>query len=407
MTDLLEFDIVIIGGGIVGLACGYQICRAYPGISIAVLEKEDRLASHQTGHNSGVIHSGLYYVPGSVKADTCTRGRSELISFAQQYGIKHNICGKIVVAVDRQQQADLQQIKQNGIANGLEGLEVLESDDIKKIEPFCAGVQALRVPQTGIIDFVAVAEKLAALIAEAPQNRIMLNNRVTGFEPDNPRTKVLTDKGFVSARYIINCAGLHSDRVAKLAGVVTDKRIVPFRGDYLELAPEAAEKVNTLIYPVPDPKFPFLGVHFTRTIDGTVECGPSAVFSFKREGYSKTAFSLKDTIDSLTFSGTLRLFMRHWKFGMGEYSRAFSGKLMLRQLRKLIPCLNLSDLKSGKSGIRAQALDKKGQLIDDFCIETADNMIHVLNAPSPAATASLAIGRQITKIAGEYFNIKP
>jgi L-2-hydroxyglutarate oxidase LhgO len=346
-------------------------------------------------------------VPGSVKAQTCTQGRRELISFAQKYDIKHSICGKIVVAVNQSQQAALEQIHQNGIANGLKGLELLDPADIKKIEPFCIGIQALRVPETGIIDFVAVAEKLAGLIAEVGRNKIMLNNRVTGFEPNSSRTKVLTDKGFVSARYIINCAGLHSDRIAKLAGVVTDKRIVPFRGDYLELTGQAAKKVNTLIYPVPDPKFPFLGVHFTRTIDDTVECGPSAVFSFKREGYSKTAFSLKDTADSLTFSGTWLLFIRHWKFGLGEYSRAFCGKLMLRQLRKLIPSLTSSDVRSGKSGIRAQALDRKGQLIDDFCIETADNMIHVLNAPSPAATASLAIGRQITKIAGEYFNIKP
>jgi L-2-hydroxyglutarate oxidase len=402
-----EFDIAVIGGGIVGLACAYQICRAYPEMSIAVLEKEDRLAPHQTGHNSGVIHSGLYYIPGSVKAETCTQGRRELINFAQQYDIKHSICGKIVVAVNQAQQADLERIHQNGIANGLKGLELLDPADIKQIEPFCTGVQALRVSETGIIDFVAVAEKLAGLIAEAGQNKIMLNNRVTGFEPDSSRTKVLTDEGFIWARYIINCAGLHSDRIAKLAGVVTDKRIVPFRGDYLELTGEAARKVNTLIYPVPDPKFPFLGVHFTRTIDNSVECGPSAVFSFKREGYSKTAFNLKDTIDSLTFSGTWRLFIRHWKFGLGEYSRAFCGKLMLKQLRKLIPSLTSADVRSGKSGIRAQALDGKGQLIDDFCIETADNMIHVLNAPSPAATASLAIGRYITKIAGDYFNIKP
>lgn len=404
--DQFEFDIAIIGGGIVGLACAYQICQAYRGLNIVVLEKEARVASHQTGHNSGVIHSGLYYVPGSAKAKTCTLGREELISFAQRYGINYRVCGKIIIATSREQQAALEQIHQNGLANGLKGLELIDSAGIKQIEPFCRGVQALRVPQTGIIDFVAVAEKLAGLIGKAPRNRIMLNNRVASFEPDGSKTKVLTDKSSVSARYIINCAGLQSDRVARLAGVVTDKRIVPFRGDYLELTEGASRKVNTLIYPVPDPKFPFLGVHFTRTIEDTVECGPGAVFSFKREGYSKTAFSLKDTFDSLTFGGTWRLFTRHWRFGLGESLRALSKKLMLRHLRKLIPSLTSGDVRSGKSGIRAQALDRRGEPLDDFCIETRDNIIHVLNAPSPAATASLAIGRQITKIAGEYFNIK-
>jgi L-2-hydroxyglutarate oxidase len=404
--DQLEFDVAIIGGGIVGLACAYQICHAYHQLNIIVLEKEARVASHQTGHNSGVIHSGLYYVPGSVKAKTCTSGRKELIGFAQRHNIDHRICGKIIVATSQEQQAALEQIHQNGIANGLEGLELIDSADIKQIEPFCRGVQALQVPQTGIIDFVKVADKLAELVGEAARNRIMLNSCVIGFESDGSKTKVLTQNGAVSARCIINCAGLQSDRVARLAGVVTDKRIVPFRGDYLELAEKASWKVNALIYPVPDLKFPFLGAHLTRTIEDAVECGPGAVFSFKREGYSKTAFSLKDTFDSLTFGGTWRLFTRHWRFGLGESLRALSKKLMLRQLRKLIPSLTPGDVRTGKCGIRAQALDRQGELLDDFCIETRDNIIHILNAPSPAATASLAIGRQITKIAGEYFNIK-
>jgi len=400
-----QFDVAVIGGGIVGLACAYAICESGSAGTVVVIEKEDRLAFHQTGHNSGVIHSGLYYQPGSMKARTCARGRQLLLEFAQKHNIRHRICGKLVVAADEGQIARLEQVQRNGIANGLTGLERIDAPRIRQIEPFCGGVEALYVPQTGVIDFVAVAEKLAELIRQRSGNRIFTSHCVCGFKSNGSTTNIITDKQNISARYIINCAGLQSDRIARLAGLSCDVRIIPFRGDYLELYKDA-ERIKGLVYPVPDPAFPFLGVHLTRNIDGQVECGPSAVFSFKREGYSKTAFSLRDSFNSLSFLGTWRLFLRHWRFGLGEYTRAFCKRLVVRQLCRLVPSISADQLRPGKSGVRAQALDREGNLIDDFRVQTADNMIHVLNAPSPAATASLAIGDSIRQIAAEYFNLR-
>lgn len=402
-----EFDLVVIGGGIVGLAAAYQMNQTLPGLTIAVLEKETTLARHQTGRNSGVIHSGLYYKPGSIKAVTCTQGRGELIEFARARGIQHKICGKIVVATREAELPGLEKIYSNGAANGLEGIEHLDGNQIRQYEPYCAGIAGLHVPQTGIIDYVCVAEKLAEVISQNSGSKILIGHAVTGFMTNESKTLILTNRGNIIAKHIINCGGLQSDRIARQAGVKNDIRIVPFRGDYLEMTESAAAKVNGLIYPVPDLNFPFLGVHFTRMIDGSVECGPSAVFSFAREGYSKVAFNLRDTFDSLTFPGTIKLFMRHMIFGMGEYARVFCKRLMLKQLRRLLPSLQMNDLRLGKAGIRAQALDRSGQLLDDFRIETKDNMVHVLNAPSPAATASLAIGRKITRTAMDYFNLKP
>lgn len=402
-----EFDLVVIGGGIVGLSAAFQMNQALPGLTIAVVEKETTLARHQTGCNSGVIHSGLYYKPGSIKAVTCTQGREELIEFARARGIQHRICGKIIVAAREAELPGLEKIYSNGAANGLEGIEHLDGSRIRQFEPYCAGIAGLHVPQTGIIDYVCVSEKLAEVISQSSGSKILTGYEVTGFKAHESKTLIVTGSGNITARYIINCGGLQSDRIAERAGVKTDIRIVPFRGDYLEMTESAAAKVNGLIYPVPDPNFPFLGVHFTRMIDGSVECGPSAVFSFHREGYSKIAFNLRDTFDSLMFPGTIKLFMRHMIFGMGEYARAFCKRLMLNQLRRLLPSLQPADLHPGKAGIRAQALDRAGHLLDDFRIEVKDNMVHVLNAPSPAATASLAIGRKITQTAIEYFNLKP
>lgn len=400
-----QFDVAVIGGGIVGLACAYAICESGSAGTVAVIEKEDRLAFHQTGHNSGVVHSGLYYQPGSIKARTCARGRQLLLGFAQKHSIRYRICGKLVVATGERQIPQLEQVQKNGIANGLAGLERIGASRIKEIEPFCGGIEALYVPQTGVIDFVAVAEKLADVMRRKPGNQILTGHSVSGFKANGSKTFILTDKHRISARYIINCAGLQSDRIARLAKLKCDVRIIPFRGDYLELY-KGAERIKGLIYPVPDLAFPFLGVHVTRSIDGQVECGPSAVFSFKREGYSKTAFSLRDSFDSLSFFGTWRLFLRHWRFGLGEYTRAFCRRLMVRQLRRLVPSISVDQLRPGKSGIRAQALDRKGNLVDDFRVRTRDNMIHVLNAPSPAATACLAIGDSVRQITGEYFNFK-
>jgi len=407
MKGNTDFDIVVVGGGIVGLASAYKITLSHPDIRIAVLEKENRLAAHQTGHNSGVIHSGLYYKPGSNKAKTCARGRKELVAFAKKYRIPYKICGKIIVATDTKELPSLEKIFRNGKENGIEGIEKIGPDEIKQIEPFCSGIAGIRVPCTGVIDFARVANKLAGLIEKKGQgNKVLTSHKVTGFDKHDFYTKVVTNQESFAANYIINCAGLQSDRIAKMDVVEAGMRIVPFRGDYYELTEEAAEKVKNLIYPVPNPDFPFLGVHFTRTIDGKVECGPNAVFAFKREGYDKTDFSLIDTWNALTYPGLWKMFLKHWKYGLGEYKRAFSKTLFLKQLQRLIPSLEADDIRPGKTGVRAQALRPNGELIDDFRIERQSNSIHVLNAPSPAATASLAIGDYVNQIATEYFKLR-
>jgi L-2-hydroxyglutarate oxidase LhgO len=401
-----DFDITIIGGGIVGLATAYKIATSHPRLRIAVLEKEPTLAGHQTGHNSGVIHSGLYYKPGSAKARTCTDGRKQLVAFAKQYGIPHEICGKIIVATSEKEMPNFERIFNNGIQNGIEGVAKINPAQIKQIEPYCAGIAGIKVPCTGIIDFVAVVNKLAQLIQKQnSDNKIFLSRNVTGFQKENACTRILTNQETVSSRFIINCAGLQSDRIARLDGVNIKMRIVPFRGDYYDLKTEAQGKVKNLIYPVPDPTFPFLGVHFTRMVAGGVECGPNAVFSFKREGYGKLDFNLRDTWDSLTYLGTLKMFMKNWRYGLGEYVRAFSKKLFVKQLQRLVPSIQGSDLTPGNSGVRAQAVGADGKPIDDFVIEPHGNAIHVLNAPSPAATASLAIADHITKLAAEHFKL--
>jgi len=406
MKGSTDFDIIVVGGGIVGLASAYKITLNHPDIRIAVLEKENRLAAHQTGHNSGVIHSGLYYKPGSNKAKTCAAGRKELVAFAKRYRIPYKICGKIIVATEEKELPGLEKIFHNGQENNIEGIEKIGPDQIKQIEPFCSGIAGIQVPCTGVIDFVRVANKLAELIEKKGQdNKVLISHKVIGFDKHDFYTKVLTNRKAFGTKYIINCAGLQSDRIAKMDVLETAIRIVPFRGDYYELTEEASEKVKNLIYPVPNPDFPFLGVHFTRMINGKVECGPNAVFSFKREGYGKTDFSLRDTWDAITYPGLWKMLLEHWKYGLGEYKRAFSKKSFLQQLQRLIPSLGLDDIKPGKAGVRAQALGPNGELIDDFRIEKHRNCIHVLNAPSPAATASLAIGDYINQIATGYFKL--
>ena len=402
-----RFDIIIIGGGIVGLATAYKLNVKYPTKKILVLEKEPEVAAHQTGHNSGVIHSGLYYKPGSYKAKNCVDGRRELVAFAKEHRVKHDICGKIVVATHTSELAHMNKVLNNGIANGVEGIEKIDASRIKEIEPFCSGIEGLWVPCTGIIDYADVSRKYVELIqGRFPQSKVLTSHEVVAFEKQEGYTDVITPKGKFSGTYLIACAGLQSDRIAKKEGAKINTAIVGFRGDYFDLTEKGMKKVRNLIYPVPDPKYPFLGVHFTRMIEGGVECGPNAVFVFKREGYGKTDFSLKDTAEAFSFAGTWKFFAKNIKFGWDEYRGAFSKKFFLKRLRKLIPDLQMEDLAPGRAGVRAMALAPEGEMIDDFKIEVNGNAIHVLNAPSPAATSSLAIGTAIEAMASEHFSLK-
>jgi len=406
MGNSRDYDVAVIGGGIVGLAVAYKIVHRGPALRVCVLEKEDSLASHQTGHNSGVIHSGLYYKPGSAKARMCTQGRRELIEFARDNGIPLAICGKIVVATEEHELPHMRRILGYAQANGVEGIEEIGPERIRQIEPACRGIRGLHVPGTGIIDFTEVAGALAELVRRAGEdNRILTGHEVLRFVRDGSGAVVVTRRGEVRARLVINCAGLNCDRVAKLEGVHPGIRIIPFRGDYYDLTPQAAQKVKALIYPVPDPRFPFLGIHYTRKINGTVDCGPNAVFAFKREGYTKTAFSLRDTAASLSYPGTWFLFARNARYGMNEYARALSKRLFLRTLRRFIPSIEPQDICPGKIGVRAQAVGPWGQTLDDFKIEISERAIHVLNAPSPAATACLAIGDHICGLARKHLGL--
>lgn len=393
-----KFDIIIIGGGIVGLATAYQLSKEFSHLSTAVIEKEKELGAHQTGHNSGVLHSGLYYTPGSKKAILCLEGKEEMVVFAKENGIAHDICGKIIVATEEKELKNLDKIFQNGLANGVAGIQKIDGKRIKEIEPYCIGIAGIWVPSSGIINYKEVSRKLGELIESANQkNKIFLGEKCENISEKNGVSFVQTNKKTIQGNIVIFCAGLQADRMAIKDKLNPGMKIVPFRGDYYELSEKGKKKVRNLIYPVPDPDFPFLGVHFTRMIDGSVECGPNAVFAFKREGYTRTAFSLRDALESLTFRGTWKLFSKHWKQGLEEYKRAFSKKLFLQSLQKLIPDLTMEDIQPARAGARAQALDNEGRMIADFKIEFKNNHVHVLNAPSPAATASLAIGRHIVE----------
>jgi len=400
------YDITIIGGGIVGLATAYKIQKKHPNLVIAVLEKEDRLAFHQTGRNSGVIHSGLYYRQGSYRAKTCVTGRKQLVEFAEEYGIDYDVCGKVVVATHQDELARLEKIRLNGEANGLKGVEIIDAKRIKEIEPYIEGIKALWVPEAGIIDFKAVTHKLAELVKEInPESEIITNCEVKHFDR-GAISKLYSNLGVFQSKYLVFCGGLHSDRLARKDKVKLDMRIVGFRGDYFDLTPQGKKKIKNLVYPVPNPEFPFLGVHFTRMTDGTIECGPNAVFTFKREGYGKLDFNLWDTLEALFYKGTWKLFFKHWRFGLEEYKRAFSKRLFLKQLQRMCPSLTMDDIKPGRSGVRAMALGNQGDVIDDFKIEYRDRSIHVLNAPSPAATACLSIGDHVMEMAEKHFGLE-
>jgi len=398
----LKFDVTIVGGGIVGLATAYKLQLKYPKLCLAVVEKEDSLAFHQTGRNSGVIHSGLYYKPNSLKAKNCVNGRKQLVQFAKNNNIDYDVCGKIVLATNKREAKKLLQLKINGEKNGLKDLKILDSNELKEIEPNAVGKSALYVPESGIIDYKQTTKKFAEKITSINyKSKIILSCEVFNFKNDY----LLTSKGKIYTKNNIFCAGLFSDRLAGKDNLKTNMKIVSFRGDYYKLKESSKHMIKNLIYPVPNPEFPFLGVHLTRMTNGSVECGPNAVYSFKREGYSKFSFNLMDTIESLFFIGTLKLFINHWKFGLNEYKRSFSKRLFLRDLQKLVPSLMLNDLEKGKSGVRAMALGKDGDVIDDFKIIKNNKNIHVLNAPSPAATACLAIADNIVLVFAKHFSL--
>jgi L-2-hydroxyglutarate oxidase len=401
------FDVAIIGGGIVGAATLYKLQLRNPNLKIVLIEKEDALSAHQTGHNSGVIHSGLYYKPGSLKAKNCVKGRHELVAFAKEHGIAYDVCGKVVVATKESELEFMNKIYENGIANGTEGLEKIDAKRLKEIEPFVEGIAGLWVPCTGIIDFVGATNKMAELaIAKNPNSMVELGEKVIAINDKSGYHEVVTENKVFKTKKMIFCAGLQADRLAKMDGVKLKERVVGFRGDYYELTEQAHHKVKNLIYPVPNPAFPFLGVHFTRMTNGEIECGPNAVFTFKREGYGKTDFSWRDTWDALTYKGTWKLFFSNIRFGINEYRRAFSKRLFLKTLQTMIPSLTMDDIKPGRAGVRAMLLGVDGDTRDDFRIEHLEDSIHVLNAPSPAATASLAIGEYVAEMAEEKFGWK-
>ena len=406
MSRETTWDVIVVGGGIVGAATLYKLQSRFPELNILLLEKAAHLADHQTGNNSGVIHSGIYYKPGSFKAKNCVEGRRELVAFAKEHGIAHDICGKLIVAVDQEEVPRLDAIWERGVTNGIEDMQRVNADEIRAIEPHCSGIAGIRVGCTGIIDFRAATEKMAALaIGINPNSEVHLNEEVTGASHGDGVSIIRTNKANYHTRFAIFCGGLQSDRLAKNDGVKFPERIVGFRGDYYELTEAAKFKVKHLIYPVPDPRFPFLGVHFTRMTDGSIECGPNAVFTFKREGYGRTDFSLRDTVDALTYNGTWKLFFKNMSYGINEYRRAFSKKLFLRTLQRLIPSLTMEDIVPGRAGVRAMLLGTDGAMVDDFRIERRGTHIHVLNAPSPAATAALAIGGSIVDLAVEQLKI--
>lgn len=398
----MNYDFIIVGAGIVGLSTAYKLTQAFPDIDILVLEKEDQIATHQTGNNSGVIHSGIYYEPNSYRAKNCVNGRHQLVDFCQKNEVDYEICGKVIVATKEEDLPRLEDIYETGQINGIEGIQKIDPQELAEIEPYTNGIKAIHVPCSGIVDYVGVCKQLRKIIEEKG-NTVACGKEVKQIKNVNSDLSVITNSDTFHSRYLINCAGLYSDHVAQSAGVQPDIQIVPFRGEYYELKPEARHFVNGLIYPMPNPAFPFLGVHFTKMVNGTVECGPNAVFAFKREGYNKLSFDLDETVETLNFPGFWNLAKKHWKMGLDEWYRSFSKKAFVKDLQDLIPAIRPEHLTPSPSGVRAMALKPDGEILDDFQFEVTGNEIHVLNAPSPAATAGLAIGDEIVKRAESAF----
>ncbi len=398
------FDIAIIGGGIVGLGTALALTERFPGYSLAVLEAERELASHQTGHNSGVIHAGIYYKPGSAKAKLCVEGVQLLTEFCQDNGVAYDRCGKVIVAVTVDELPRLQELFERGKANGVPGLELIGPDRVRELEPHALAIRALHSPSTAVIDFADVAAAMAARISTSGAN-IFKQARVTGIRPEPGVVHLQTGNSSFTARHIINCGGLYADRIVRMMGLDPKVLVVPFRGEYYTLRSEC-RKVRGLIYPVPNPQFPFLGVHFTKRIHGGYEAGPNAVLAFAREGYRMRDICFRDLFEMFTYFGFWRMGAKYWRTEVYELYRSFSRRAFLRALQRLVPDLTDADLEPGGSGVRAQTITPQGRLVDDFQIVEAPNAIHVLNAPSPAATASIAIGRHIAARAETYFGLK-
>ncbi len=390
------YDVTIAGAGIVGLAAGFKLLEKNPALKILILEKEDGISKHQSGHNSGVIHSGIYYKPGSLKALNCRKGYNQLLKFCDKENIPYNICGKVIVATQEKELQYLENLYERGIANGLNEIKKISAEELKEYEPHAYGIKAIHVPYTGIIDFKAVCSKYSELI-QASGGEIKLNEKVKKFISAGNDIEIITQNSSFTSKSFVNCCGLYSDEIAKLSSDYQDIRIIPFRGEYYKIRKEKHYLVKSLIYPVPNPEFPFLGVHFTTLIEGGVEAGPNAVLAFKKEGYTKTSFSLNDTFKTFSWRGFQKVMAKYMKIGLGEFYRSYSKVAFVKALQKLVPEITKDDLEKGGAGVRAQAIDRHGKLMDDFVIDIKDKIINVLNAPSPAATSSLAIGEKISE----------
>jgi L-2-hydroxyglutarate oxidase len=390
-----QTTVAIVGGGIIGLATGYRLTQQFPQCRVIVLEKEAALGQHQTGHNSGVLHSGIYYKPGSLKAINCREGKKAMEAFCAAEGIDYEICGKVIVATSEAELPALQRIYERGQANGVR-CAVIEQAHLRELEPHAAGIRAIHVPESGIVDYKQVCKRLAQRIQER-DGRIITGARVTAMRRNGGQITLYSLAGDFTVDYVVNCAGLHSDRVTAMSGQQPEVKIVPFRGEYYKVKPSAEHLCRNLIYPVPDPNFPFLGVHFTRMIHGGVECGPNAVLAFAREGYHKTDLNLADLVETLTYSGFLKMAAKYWQTGLGEMWRSWNKAAFVKALQHLVPAIRAEDLETAPAGIRAQAIAPDGTLVDDFLIQEGERTINVCNAPSPAATASLNIGRLIVE----------
>ena len=385
-----------------GLATAYRLTRRHPGKKIVILEKESFLAKHQTGHNSGVLHSGIYYKPGSLKAINCRKGKLDMENFCKEHGIEHELCGKVIVALSEEEIPRMEKIFRRGQENGV-NCEIIDRKRLLEIEPHAAGIRAIHVPECGIVNYRQVCERMGELISQGDDNELLLGQEVRQIEETSQGLLIKTEQTEIESGFLINCGGLHSDRVARLSGQPVPAKIIPFKGEYYELTQEAKSLCKHLIYPVPDPQFPFLGVHFTRMIDGSVECGPNAVLAFGREAYGKLDLNLKDLLESLGYSGFRKMALKHWKMGLGEMWRSYNKGAFVRALQRLIPEIKAEDLKSAPAGIRAQAVTPEGNMVDDFLIQESKRVVNVCNAPSPAATASLNIGETIVEKLADRF----